>query len=251
MNTCKLCYQNLVIELEDESEAIPDDLELSCGCHFHWQCLLDKSPSISMSLQCPSCNTSIVSQLAGPSATYTLPPGGRSQQPQLLVCYQNEGGIQNHLDILPLVTEEAYLDAHPAERPARAFMILCGEGDVAGIVELLGAIEEDRDEEDMSPSDLLRYQDPIYENKTGLHVAVEKRQQEVVWLLLWLASHLQTEVFPEEVIEAAQNLDASRKFAVGADIRGFRDDQHRNAEDIARNMPTVWGGLVGAGILKC
>lgn len=203
-----------------------------------------------MSLQCPSCDASIVSQAAGPSATNTLLPG-RSQQPQLLTRYHNEGGIQDQLDILPLVAEEAYLDAHPAARPARAFIILCGEGDVTGIVELLNAIEEDRDEEDMSPSDLLRYQDPLDENKTGLHVAMEKSQQEVVWLLLWLASHLQTEVFPEEVVEAAHKLDASRKFAEGADIRGFRDDQHRNAEDIARNIPTVWGGLLGAGILKC
>lgn len=36
MDTCKICSQNLVVELEDESETAPDDLQLSCGCHFHW-----------------------------------------------------------------------------------------------------------------------------------------------------------------------------------------------------------------------
>ena len=55
MSVCKACDQPLVIELEhDEDEqqqaggsssaaasntqpdTVPDDVELSCGCHFHW-----------------------------------------------------------------------------------------------------------------------------------------------------------------------------------------------------------------------
>ena len=49
-----------------------------------------------------------------------VPPA--SPQPQVITRYHNEGGIQENLDILPLITEEAYLDANPAARPARAFM---------------------------------------------------------------------------------------------------------------------------------
>jgi hypothetical protein len=43
-------------------------------------------------------------------------------KPHILARYHNEGGVQENLDILPLVTEEAYLEANPAARPARAFM---------------------------------------------------------------------------------------------------------------------------------
>jgi hypothetical protein len=59
------------------------------------------------------------------------------------------------------------------------------EGDLAGIIELLKAIDEDSDEGDMTSAELLRYQDPLDGMKSGLHVAIEKSQQEVVWLLLW------------------------------------------------------------------
>jgi hypothetical protein len=43
-------------------------------------------------------------------------------QPHILARYHNEGGVQERLDVLPLITEEAYLEANPAARPARAFM---------------------------------------------------------------------------------------------------------------------------------
>lgn len=85
------------------------------------QCLLDESLQIALDLACPSCQRSIVTTAPGPSATnHALPPA--SPQPLILVRYHNEGGIQENLDILPLITEEAYLNANPAARPARAFM---------------------------------------------------------------------------------------------------------------------------------
>ncbi|TVY30499.1 putative esterase [Lachnellula hyalina] len=248
METCKICAQELKIELEpddfDEAtsstvgagQTAPDDLLLTCGCHFHWQCLLDESPQIAISMLCPSCS-SIIS-------------GATSEQPQVITRYHNEGGVQENLDILPLITEEAYLDANPTARPARAFLTMCAEGDVAGVVELLKAIEEDRDEDDMSPAELLRYQDPLDEMKTGLHMAIEKNQQEAAWLLLWLASSLPTAAFPDEVTQAAQVMNAGRETADAADIRSLRDVQHRTAEDWAQNMGGVWAGLVGAGVLR-
>jgi hypothetical protein len=49
IGTCRLCDQPLVVELEPEDVdehtssttgdipgTVPDDLELPCGCHFHW-----------------------------------------------------------------------------------------------------------------------------------------------------------------------------------------------------------------------
>ena len=196
------------------------------------QCLLDESPKVANTLACPSCNT-------------LLAP----QQPQILTQYHNEGGIQVDLDILPLIKEEAYLEANPAARPARAFMTMCGEGDVIGIVELLKAMDEDPDEDDMSTADLLRYQDPLDGMKTGLHSAIEKSQQESVWLLLWLASNFPTSSFPDEVIQAAEGMGAGRETAQGFDIRNLRDDQNRTAQDVAGTMGDMWAGLLVTGAL--
>ncbi|KAL3424373.1 hypothetical protein PVAG01_03654 [Phlyctema vagabunda] len=261
MSTCKICSQHLILELDPEdfdettsstaggsSGSVPDDLVTPCGCHFHWQCLLDESPQIAISMKCPSCNTSLASTPAGPSATNNIYPTS-SQQPQILTRYHNEGGVQENLDILPLITEEAYLDANPAARPARAYMTMCSEGDVAGIWELLRAIEEDSDEEDMSPSDLLRYQDPLDAQNTGLHLAIAQSQQEAVWLLLWLASDLPTEVFPDEVAHAAGTLGAGRATSHGTDIRKLRNEHGLTAAEVAGSMGNTWSRLLDAGVL--
>lgn len=127
---------------------------------------------------------------------------------------------------------------------------MCGEGDVTGVVELLKALEEEPDEGDMTPAELLRFQDPLDGMKTGLHVAIERSQQEAVWLLLWLTSSLQTHAFPDEVIHEAESLEAGRETAAGVDIRGLRDEQGRTAEDIAGGMGNEWAGLLAAGILR-
>lgn len=153
------------------------------------------------------------------------------------------------LDIFPLIKEEAYLDANPAARPARAYITMCGEGDVTGIVELLRAMNEDPDEEDMSTAELLRYQDPLDGMKTGLHIAIEKSQQESAWLLLWLASELPTASFPDEVAQAAGTMGAGRETAQGPDIRNLRDEQNRTANDVAGTMGHTWGGMLAAGAL--
>lgn len=43
MSLCKACEEPLVLSLDPEEDAdvagtetVPDDLGLSCGCHFHW-----------------------------------------------------------------------------------------------------------------------------------------------------------------------------------------------------------------------
>src|SRR4051812_39229294 len=112
------------------------------------QCLLDESSTIATSLACPSCSMPIS----------TAPVG--SKQAPVITKYHNEGGIQENLDIGRLIIEEAYLEVHPEARPARAYLTMCAEGDIGGIIELIKAIEEDSDEDDMSPMELLRYQDP-------------------------------------------------------------------------------------------
>ncbi|KAG4029380.1 hypothetical protein MFRU_016g01330 [Monilinia fructicola] len=242
MATCNLCSESLTVPLDpDESDqfeggssslgSVPDDLQLICGCHMHWQCLLDESPQIVNTLNCPSCNRSIASSVASSSTSVT---GTR-----VPTRYHNEGGIQEDLDILPLIAEEAYLDEHPEARPARAFMTMCSEGDIMGIHDLLSAVEDDEDGEGLSAKPLLRYQDPLDGMKSGLHVAIEKGQEEVIWLLLWLASALPTDIFPEQITQMAGTMGVGRDTADGEDIRNLRDVEGHVASDLARSTGNV------------
>ena len=47
MSQCKACDEPLILRVDDdedegatnEAQTVPDDLELGCGCHFHWYAL--------------------------------------------------------------------------------------------------------------------------------------------------------------------------------------------------------------------
>ncbi|KAI9736818.1 MAG: hypothetical protein M1818_005869 [Claussenomyces sp. TS43310] len=300
MAVCKACSQPLVLELDPDdfneatasaaggsSSIVPDDLELPCGCHFHWQCLFDTSSTIAQTLRCPSCNTTLASPsytsgasypILSPTAAAAAPPP--PSKPQILTRYTNEGGPQASLDILPLLTEEAYLDAHPAARPARAYLTMCAEGDVGGVVDLLRNLtahahddhgdagpdgedheiqqpDDDDDDDDnqetqhaMPPAALLRYQDPLDARNGALHLAVARGQLDILWLLLWLASDLPTHAFPHHAVAAVAQLGADRAAAgSGEDIRGLRNEAGQTAAMLARNMGGAVADLVEAGIL--
>ena len=259
---CKVCQEDLTLEVQDDDEntqLVPDDVLLPCGCHFHWQCLLDQSASMSISLGCPSCAKKVVTNAAGPSVTN--PFLHASSNASIFVRYTNEGGVQENLDILPEVTEEAYLEAHPEARPARAMLVMSGEGDVGGIVELLrdaeglgnepGQAEEEMDQgEGMTTAQLIRYQDPLSDMKSGLHIAIEKGQFEIVWLFLWIASTVKTDVFPEEALQVAQSLGLRRPPIVDADdIRALKDSKGRTAEEFASQNQGIWAEVLQAGVL--
>ncbi|KAK4990617.1 hypothetical protein LTR66_006760 [Elasticomyces elasticus] len=275
MAVCATCQDPLVLSLDASSDdddedvlmgasssapkgrtTVPDDLALGCGCHFHWQCLLD---SYELS-QCPHC---------GQSLTTTTSTGQQS-----LVCtLHNEGGFQENLDILPLLTEETYLRVYPEERKCRAFLELCREGDVGAIVDLLsscneGDCEADEDDDDddedndmgtrsekakvrrTTMDEVLRYQDPIGEYQSGLHAAVAGSSREVVWLLLFLASNLPESEFPALTYQEAAVLGITREDRdERQDIRVLRDVQGRTAEDLAARMGGVWHGWEGTGRL--
>jgi hypothetical protein len=196
--------------------------------------------------ECPNCGKNI----STPS-----PTGG----PQVLCNLYNEGGLQESLDILPLLTEESYLKAYPEDRKCRAFLEFCREGDVETIVSMLRDEDddsEDDEEEDQPPmrkistDELLRYQDPIGDMQSGLHAAVQGGSREVVWLLLLLASNLPLTEFPVEVFQKAEELGLMREDMTGkTDIRSLRDIDGKSAEDLAREIGGVWTGWPGTGRL--
>jgi hypothetical protein len=94
---------------------------------------------------------------------------------------------------------------------------MCAEGDTLGVIELIEEVSDSYSPNDMNPKDLIRYQDPFNGLKTGLHLAVEKQQYEMMWLMLWLGSHIPDEHFPPDCYEYASGI--GRDTADAPDIR--------------------------------
>ena len=279
MAVCVTCQKPLTLYIEpeegDEDETmggsasantgsyVDDDVQLQCGCHFHWsvhlvllnwrvispvlrlgsyrQCLLD---SYSMS-ECPNCGRNLMT---------TTPTG----EQQLLCNLKNEGGLQERLDILPILTEESYLKAYPEERRCRAFLEFCREGDVEAIVHLLNDGGDDGEEDEESTGqgaghniDVLRYQDQIGSMDSGLHVAVQNQRMEVVWLLLLVASTLKIDQFPASILQAAQDFEVQRENQSGkADIRSLKNSEGMTAEQRAAGIGGLWTEWLESGRLK-
>lgn len=269
MAVCAKCEKPLEVDIDpEESDSdeemgtshpasttgkIPDDVRLACGCHFHWECLLDSYELA----KCPICSRDIVSSPGSGSAT-----AGDTQQ--ILVDLNNEGGLQEQIDIFPILKEESYLRAYPEERKCRAFLEFCREGDHRAIVDLLKSCTEQPDADDIdvdemydaadapskSPNEVLRYQDPIGEMASGLHAAAANGHREVAWLLLLLASEYPELEFPALVFQEAAALGVMREDQEGkVDIRSLRDAHGRTAEDVAREVGVIWNGWIGNGRL--
>lgn len=186
--------------------------------------------------QCPNCGVELLSQ----SQT--------TGQQQILCSLHNEGGVQEGLDILPLLMEEGYLKANPQERKCRAFLEFCREGDVMAVVNMLEP-DEDEDEE---PIDVLRYQDSLGDMYSGLHAAVQGGSKEVAWLLLLLASRMPYDQFPKVVLQQAQGAGIERGNVDNqVDIRSMRDAEGRTAEQLAAQMGPIWADWLGTGRLAC
>ncbi|KAM3507659.1 hypothetical protein MY11210_007056 [Beauveria gryllotalpidicola] len=248
MASCKACDEPLVLHVaasEDDGEDagtidIPDDVRLPCRCHYHWQCLMDSASSVISSFQCPSCGKNISSSAASATSSSRA-----NDSHAILVRYINEGGMQDCLDISPSMREEAYLEAHPEAAPARAFHVMCAEGDLDGLVELLyhsrGQVPD--------IGSLIRYRDPLSEMKSGLHLAVENRQEGVAWLLLWLSSSLPSDVFPLEARQSVESVGLGR-LEVGShtDIRGLLDSKGRTAAVLSAQLGSPHLRLADSGL---
>lgn len=218
-------------------KTLPDDVRLhACGHHLHWQCLLDAFSFTA----CPSCNQDIVTP---------HPSGQPDAKGQVLCDLTNEGGHQEAIDILPQLEEEGYLKAYPEERKARAFLEFCGQGDLEAMLGVLGDDQADEGE-DVLAFDVLRYQDQLHDMKSALHAAVMSGNEQIVWILLYLASDMPHEQFPSELREEAQGMGLPRSNGPGnVDIRTIKDKSGRTAEDVAREMGGSWDSWISSGRL--
>lgn len=139
---------------------------------------------------------------------------------------------------------------------------MCSEGHVEGIVELCQEAdteeEDDDDEEDDEPSvpavrsaALLRYQDPLNQMATGLHVAIANDQVHVAYLLLYLASHLPVNQFPPELLQfAAQIGRPEQAILENADIRSLQTAQGETAEVLALRKGGIWAQMAQRGLFS-
>ncbi|KAL2435577.1 hypothetical protein ABEF95_005383 [Exophiala dermatitidis] len=245
---CASCHDPLLIDVEPDSDvedgkavaqvqSVPDDVNLSCGCHYHWECFLDAYTIT----QCPHCSKDISS----------LSPSGSQR---VLVTLRNEGGVQEGYDILPAATEEAYLRAYPEERKGHAFLEFCREGDIDAIIHMIKDDEggEQEEEEETGHTDLLRYCGTFEGIEgSGLHVAIRYQQQEGAWLLLALGSQLPWDKFPDSVLQAMQGLGLSKEDRNGdPDIRTLLDSEGRSPAVLAQEVGGVWEEWLRAGRLN-
>lgn len=215
------------------------DIELSTDRDRCRECLLDAYEIT----QCPNCSKNILSYKSS---------GGE----QILCNVNNEGGLQEGFDILPVLKEESYLKAFPEERKARAFLEFCAEGDVGAILDLVKSGDNEDSSKDgegegaTKSIDVLRYQDPLRSLDSCLHVAIRNGQEDVAWLLLLLASSLEPHRFPSDVTQAAETLGAVRESQTGkVDIRVLENEEHLTAEGLARRLRGRWEGWVEGQIL--
>ena len=160
-------------------------------------------------------------------------------QEQILCNLNNEGGLQEGLDIMPLLIEASYLKTYPEERRGRAFVEFAGEGDVISMIDMLKEDAEDSD--GAAAIDLLRYQDPLGGMSSALHAAVNSNNVTVAWLLLWLASGLDTARFPVEIATHAREMELSRADMAGKlDIRILKDSDGMTAQQRATIAGGIW-----------
>ena len=241
-DACASCHDPLLLQVEPDSEFeedeeitdIPDDVELRCGCHYHWECFLEAYTIT----ECPNCQKTISSMSS-------------SGQQQVLCTVRNEGGEQKDFDILPSATEEAYLRTYPEERIGHAYLEFCRAGDVDAIVHLVRDNQDSDAEEEGEKLDVLRYQGPFEGIEgSGLHVAIRSNHEEAAWLLLALASALEWSQFPPAIMQAMATLGSKKSDRQGGqDIRTLKDEQGRTAMDVAHAVGGPWSEWVKSGRL--
>ncbi|KAI9683681.1 MAG: hypothetical protein M1829_004986 [Trizodia sp. TS-e1964] len=241
MAVCSVCNEDLTIKAIDVDSPsdniiiVPDDVELECGCHFHWECLCGSYTYD----QCPTCLRPFQNSSSSSGETH-----------QVLCTLTNEGGVQRNIDILPHLVEAAHLNTFPEERRARSFLAICEahrevESDMEMIAGILLDFDSDNGEhEEMGREvDILRYADPLSKHNTPLHVAVLNRNMDMAWLLLYLASQLHQDCFPARVVEAARKHNLHRENgSEGKDIRLLTNDDKITAGNVAKQMGEDWAG---------
>lgn len=251
--SCAECTERLVFENDDGLE-VPDDLFLSCGCHFHWECLFEHCTPIAKSGSCPSCNK----QITSPAADGTL---------AIITQYTNEGGFQPDFDIYRRILEDAFYEQHTDKLPGRAFLAQCSEGDVDSMMQLYvehafgagdEADEDDEMDEDgaepaaeaMSAPEMLRHQDPFSQMESGLHMAIANDHQHIAFLILFLASSASLDHLPQELKQFVASIPRPQKDLLSyPDVRSLQTSMGKLPKHYALEKGGIWEHMANSGLL--
>lgn len=164
--------------------------------------------------------------------------------------------MQEHYDILPSATEEAYLRAYPEERRGHAYLEFCREGDIDAVIHMIKDTDDDEDEDEehdgQPDTDFLTYSGTFEGIEgTGLHVAIRYGREDVAWLLLALASSLDWSQFPPPVLQAMTSLGLSKDDRVAdVEIRSIADSGGQSPKALAEQLGGPWKQWVESGRLS-
>lgn len=208
---------------------------------------MDQSPTVAISLRCPRCDVHLPHHEPGPSSTNPFFPAADNV---IHASYTSEGGLEPAIDLMPYITEEAYLLNHPETRLARAFQALCSEGDVDGTVSLIVSLQNQHEDEPDLMS-VIHYRDPLAGNKSSLHLAVESGREEIALLLIWLCSTASTEWFAKSAREKAASAGIVRlNIHPNQDVRALQDEHGSTAGELARQLEGPWIPYLDAGLFN-
>ncbi|KJR80994.1 uncharacterized protein SPSK_05472 [Sporothrix schenckii 1099-18] len=236
------------------------------------ECLFENAPAVASTLKCPSCGQHVAtssSQVGVGSSSSSSAVAAAPESHQILTRYINESGLQEGYDVYSDIAEEAYYSTYPQFLRARPFLAMCSEGHVEGIIELCQEADkeeeegqDDADEDDEMEDDepsvpvmrsaaLLRYQDPLNQMATGLHVAIANDQITVAYLLLYLASQLPVDQFPPELLQfAAQIGRPEQAILENVDIRSLQTAEGETAEVLALRKGDMWAEMAQRGLFS-
>jgi len=100
---------------------------------------------------------------------------------------------------MPLLIEAPYLITYPENRKGQPFVRFATEGDAISMLDVLMKYDSDDEAARIQQAtiniDIPRYQDSLGRMNSALHAAFVDNNEDVAWLLLWLASGLDDSVF--------------------------------------------------------
>ena len=110
--------------------------------------------------------------------------------------------------------------------------------------------EDDAELED-EEGDVLRYTGTFEGIEgSGLHVAARYGREDIAWLLLAMASTLEWDKFPKQVLQAMQSLGLTKEDRKATpDIRSLTDEKGRSPKDVAQEMGGLWLSWIADGRL--
>ncbi|KAH7101928.1 ankyrin [Auriculariales sp. MPI-PUGE-AT-0066] len=157
-------------EMQIDSGLVLDDVELECGHHYHWQCVLDYAEENGP--DAAACAVCAIPLYQG------VGHGNDGEEGQFLVIVRNEGGETPDFDLGAEIAHQRFLAANPRIARAETFLSLVEQGDADAAEAFLNADPENGGE----PVDVNAIKRGT--GQTALHLAALNNDEPGVRMLL-------------------------------------------------------------------